>query len=113
MPHCIVEYSQGLADVIEPAQLNMAVFEGALASGLFGENDIKTRSIAYADYQTGAVKSEFIHVVIKLLQGRSMAQRASLSQRVLDSLGELELSSVSLTVQVCEIENDSYAKRVV
>lgn len=112
MPHCIVEYSEGLEKVIEPARLIVAVYQGALSSGLFEEQDIKTRALAYKRYQTGSVKKEFIHVEVKVLTGRIAEQRKMLSGFVLAELGSLGLTSVSLTVEVSELEKASYAKLV-
>jgi 5-carboxymethyl-2-hydroxymuconate isomerase len=113
MPHCIVEYSTGLTAQLAPTRLINAVFQGALQSELFDSNDIKTRIIAYQDYHSGVVKSEFIHVIIRLLSGRTIEQRAALTHRVLAALFDLGLSGVSLTVEAVEIENASYAKRVI
>lgn len=112
MPHCIVEYSEGLERRIEPARLIAAVYQGALKSGLFEDHDIKTRAMVFNQYQTGAEKSEFIHVVLKLLSGRIVEQRNMLSGLVLEELASLGLTSVSLTVEVCELEKGSYAKMV-
>lgn len=113
MPHCIVEYSHGLTDVVDPQTINKAVFEGALKSALFEQNHIKTRSSVYQHYQTGSEKSEFVHVVMRILSGRTAEQRAHLSGLVLESLAALQLTSVSLTVEVVEMERFSYAKLVV
>ena len=45
MPHCIIEYSQGVTDQIEIDDLVGAVHQGVLSSGLFDEYDIKTRAV--------------------------------------------------------------------
>ena len=110
MPHCIVEYSEGLEKNVAPARLLDAVFQGALSSGLFEEQDIKTRAVAYKNYQTGSAKKEFVHVEVKILTGRIAEQRKMLSGFVLAELGSLGLTSVSLTVEVSELEKASYAK---
>lgn len=112
MPHCIVEYSQGLEKVIAPSHLITAVYKGALKSDLFEEHDIKTRSMVFKNYQVGAFKKEFIHVVIKLLTGRIVEQRSMLSGLVLEELAGLGLTSVSLSVEIGELEKGSYAKMV-
>jgi 5-carboxymethyl-2-hydroxymuconate isomerase len=113
MPHCIVEYSTDLEKLVTAAQLISAVYQAALQSELFQDQDIKTRALAFEHYQAGAVKQEFVHVTIKLLGGRTLAQREQLSHLVLAQLSQLGLSAVSLTVAISEIETGSYAKRVV
>jgi len=108
VPHCIIEHSDDLDD----QQLINAVFEGTLASGLFEEQDIKTRTQAFSNYQSARSRQSFVHVTSKLLDGRSLEQRSVLSQAILAQLQQLQLSAVSLTVEVLEIEKASYAKIV-
>ncbi len=111
MPHCIVEHSP----CVDPKELNQKVFLGALESGLFAPDgsDIKVRSIVYENYQTGAVKEDFIHVGLRILSGRSDADKLSLSQCVLTQLESLNLSKASLTVEIVDMDRDSYSKKIV
>ncbi|PSJ40338.1 5-carboxymethyl-2-hydroxymuconate isomerase [Zobellella endophytica] len=110
MPHCIIEYSATLERQLSPAGLVAAVHGGAEDSGLFGAADIKTRAVGYEHHQAGSHKRDFIHVTLKILSGRSQEQRAALSASVLDALQSLGLSDISLTVDVVEMERESYAK---
>lgn len=112
MPHCIIEFSQPIIDKIEPVQLLKNVYQGALASGLFESLDIKTRAISYAYYMTGADKQDFIHVSLRILNGRTAEQKAMLSSKVLEQLCQLKLRQISLTVEVLDIDRSSYAKHV-
>ncbi|GAA0817539.1 5-carboxymethyl-2-hydroxymuconate Delta-isomerase [Colwellia sp. D2M02] len=110
MPHCIIEYSAPLHAVLKPSQLISAVYNGAFNSELFENSEIKTRVIPFDNYQSGSVKVNFIHVVTKILSGRTLAQRKLLSQTILAELKMLNLSKTSLTVEIVEMERDSYAK---
>lgn len=112
MPHCIVHYSRPLASRIPPAQLIQTVYASALASGLFQGKDIKTRALAFEDYQTGEQQQDFIHVEVRLLSGRTLEQRTALSRHVMDALLALGQQDISLTVQISEMERDSYSKHV-
>ena len=111
MPHCIIEHSS----TINAEQLNNKVFLGALNSGLFEADgrDIKVRSIAYENYQTGTEKEDFIHVMVRILSGRSDTDKAMLSETVMTQLLSLSLSSASITVEVVDMDRNSYAKVVV
>lgn len=109
MPHCIIEHSKGLNDI----ELLQAVYQGALNSGLFSEYDIKARAIAYECFQIGPEKQHFIHVVVKILSGRSSMQKIMLSSDVLAQLKRLSLSDISLTVEVVDIDKVSYAKQLI
>jgi 5-carboxymethyl-2-hydroxymuconate isomerase len=112
VPHCIIDYSASLAGKVSPkAQLN-AAYIGALNSQLFVADDIKSRLIPFQDFTSGASQQDFIHVVIKILSGRTNRQRKALSNSVLTEFTKLSLSSVSLTVEVVEIEKYSYNKVV-
>lgn len=112
MPHCIIEYAQTIEDICSPEKLIKAVYSGALNSQLFEPEDIKTRAIPFNNYTTGTVKQNFIHICLKILSGRTCKQRQMLSSLVLTELEYLSLSSLSLTVEVIEIERDSYSKKI-
>ncbi|RDX39112.1 5-carboxymethyl-2-hydroxymuconate isomerase [Vibrio campbellii] len=111
MPHCIIEHSSP----IEPVELNQKVFLGALESNLFEPDgsDIKVRSIAYENYQTGSNKENFIHVSLRILSGRSEQDKLLLSNSVMSKLKSIQLVGASLTVEVVDIDRNSYSKQVV
>jgi 5-carboxymethyl-2-hydroxymuconate isomerase len=110
MPHCIVEYSEEFEGSVP--QLMDAAFHGALESELFEEQDIKTRAIAYRNYRIGRQRARFVHVTARILSGRDQEQKGRLANAILSKLEQCGLSSVSLTVEVCEIERETYAKIV-
>lgn len=111
MPHCIIEHSS----TINAEKLNTKVFLGALNSELFEADgrDIKVRSIAYENYQTGTEKEDFIHVTVRILSGRSDTDKAMLSETVMTQLLSLSLSRTSITVEVADMDRNSYGKVVV
>ncbi|MGR5357705.1 5-carboxymethyl-2-hydroxymuconate Delta-isomerase [Vibrio chagasii] len=111
MPHCIIEHSS----TINAEQLNSKVFLGALNSELFEADgrDIKVRSIAYENYQTGTEREDFIHVTVRILSGRSDTDKVMLSETVMTQLLALSLSRASITVEVLDMDRNSYGKVVV
>ncbi len=113
MPHCIIEYAKELEQIIQPKQLNHAVFLGALKSELFEQDDIKLRAIAYEHHQTGNEKINFVHITVRLLSGRSTEQKKQLSHLILTESKKLQLMNISLTVEITEINRDTYCKLVV
>ena len=112
MPHCIIEYSSGVADCIEIGDLVAAVHQGVLSSGLFDEYDIKTRALAYAHHRTGSTRDSFVHVTVRLLSGRDDAQKTDLSEKLLAQIEPLLPAVVSVGVEICDMHRDSYRKRV-
>ena len=113
MPHCIIEYSKDLESSFQPEKLIEAVQNGALKSGLFEPGHIRTRSIAYENFIAGYEVQSFIHVTLRILSGRNQQQKKNLSERVLGELEKVDLSSISLTVEVHDIERKSYSKKVI
>jgi len=108
MPHCIIEH----ASSISPEPLLKAVYQGALDSDLFDSNDIKVRSTCFEHYQSGTERFDFVHVILKILDGRSTEQKSSLSSLVLSELLKLPIENASFTVEVVDIERACYAKEV-
>lgn len=115
MPHCIIEYSKPLEELIAIDELLKTVHRGALASGLFEEADIKTRAIAYANFQIGtdeANTASFAHITIRLLSGRSDTQKSNASRAVLQAVADLNAPIDSITVEVVEMPKGAYLKRL-
>jgi len=113
MPHCIIEYAKDIEKSVKPQQMLKAVFQGASQSQLFSKDtDIKTRAIAYDHYQIADKKVDFVHVTIKILSGRTLVQRQHLSSLVLSELVALNFSDSSLTIEIVDIDKDSYEKKL-
>lgn len=112
MPHCIIEYAENISKTVPVIQLMDSVYLGALASGLFGAADIKTRAVSFSDCRTENKTADFIHVTARILSGRTPEQRAILAKLILSELNKLGLTAVSLTIEVVEMERSSYAKQV-
>ena len=114
MPHCIIEYAKDIEPLVAPQKLISAVFQGAAKSQLFAKDShIKTRAIAYDHYQIGTNKNHFVHVTLKILSGRTSEQRQHLSSLVLNELSLLKFTDTSLTVEVCDIDKECYAKKLI
>ncbi len=114
MPHCIIEYSKELEEEIAPQLLINSAHQGALESGLFEESHIKSRAIPYEYYKTGISDLRFIHITARILSGRNLEQKADLSKSILAQLEALllerKLSSISITVEVCDLQREAYSK---
>ncbi|MEM7562386.1 MAG: 5-carboxymethyl-2-hydroxymuconate isomerase, partial [Pseudomonadota bacterium] len=89
-----------------------AAHQGALASDLFPEYDIKTRALAYQHHRTGQTTDSFVHIAVHLLDGRSDTQKSMLSEKVLASVEPLLPTVISVGVEILDIHRASYRKRV-
>ena len=113
MPHCVIEYARPLADTCDLNELLRRVHQAAFDSGLFSLDDIKTRALAVDHYLTGDGTGDFVHIDLKILDGRSPEQKRGLSQLVLEAAsGYLADRVASCSVEVSEMERVSYAKTI-
>ena len=112
MPHCVIEYSEDVADQVDINDLMVAVHAGAMDSKLFDEYDIKTRAQGYHQHRTGQTQDSFVHVTVHLLDGRSDELQSMLSEKVLSRIEPILPGVVSVGVEICDMHRQSYRKRV-
>ena len=118
MPHFIIEYSQELNSEFEVESLMSSVFNGAVQSSLFSTADIKIRAIPFQYYyakkcnENNNIQQRFIHVCCKMLSGRNLEQRQHLSKLILSELVKQKINSVSMSVEIVDMERESYNKQI-
>ena len=114
MPHCVIEYSKKIENVLPIndwlSEWVRVVHSSVFASGLFEEASINSRAIEFAYYQTGLSDTSFIHITLKILQGRNHQQKKDLTKLVLDKISEIIARPLSLSVEVMDVEKVSYKK---
>ena len=81
-----------------------------MKSELFEDDDIKTRSLAFENYQSGSVKKEFVHVTAKILSGRNIAQKKKLTESIMSQLEKIDFQSTLLTIEIVEMEKETYSR---
>lgn len=106
MPNCTVEYAEVLKDRMEISTFAIHLHEALAASPLFNEKDVKVWAAPVPFCLVGGEVKPIIHITIKLLAGRTLAQREALSQSIVSSSkGFLSgLGSIALSVEVIELE---------
>ena len=117
MPHITVEYSANILDDVDIKNLLSQVNKFLAGTGLFNLNDIKSRAIEHDMYVIGDGDSAraFVTVNVCILSGRDERVKKQLSDGVLKLLETsfpktLAEQKASLTVQISEIDKDSYGK---
>tara|TARA_B110000211_G_C13794896_1_gene427899 strand:- start:153 stop:488 length:336 start_codon:yes stop_codon:yes gene_type:complete len=108
MPHCIVEYSQVLESAVD--EIMLALHKASMTSGLFSEKSIKVRAMPYKHALVAGVEAQFVHVTARIFAGRTLEQKAQLSRQILLGIEQIVLKDCSLTVEVIDIDEQSYAK---
>jgi 5-carboxymethyl-2-hydroxymuconate isomerase len=112
MPHLIIEYSEDVEGMVDIGDIVDAAHEGAMASELFPEYDIKTRAVGYRYHRTGRTRDSFVHVAVHLLDGRSDEQKTMLSEALLGRVEPLLPQVASVGVEIVDMHRASYRKRV-
>lgn len=110
MPHCIIEYTDN-ADIDINKLIDVA-FESVNQSGLFDRSAIKARAIRYENYKSGQDRDDYIHITIKILSGRNAEQKKHLSDVVLEKVGPHIGRTKSLTVDIVDMDRESYGKLI-
>lgn len=115
MPHLTLEFSSNLPG--PPARDLLAALNRALcASGEFAGPDIKSRASVFDQFQIGegGEDAAFAHMTLRLMPGRSVAQRQRLAQGLLQALAAVLPAQyalpVQLTVEIVELAAPCYAK---
>lgn len=111
MPHCILDCSQTIENHAPLERIIQSVHDAALESGLFGERDVKVRAKLFEHLTVGGTQDDFVHIVAYILSGRTEAQRADLSARVITALKTLLPDVPILSIDVREINRATYNNR--
>ncbi len=110
MPHLIIEYAQELATADQVTQMLDAVHDAAYATGLFEQSHIRTRAIPVEFYRTGTSRAPFVHAQLRIHSGRDATQKRLLSGAVLTALCDQGWDAESVTVEVVDMDKQTYAR---
>ncbi len=112
MPHIIIEHGNALSGEID---INVAMqigFECAGACGFIDPADIKVRLRPYIDFFSGDGRSSFIHITVRLLSGRTAAQKENLAMAMREAFDARFGQVQSISVEICDMDRASYKKRL-
>jgi 5-carboxymethyl-2-hydroxymuconate isomerase len=111
MPHVVVEYSSNLEPAIDIRRLIADVHQTILASGVFEIGAVRTRAARHDVFLVadGDPANAFVHVTVRMAQGRDSTTRKRLAQKVLDTVAAVtstvfRRSGLGLSVEINEID---------
>ena len=117
MPHCILEYSDNLADTPDLRELLDRVHAALMASGQFALANLKSRAYEARDFTVadGDPRRGFVALAIHIFDGRSDEVKVGLAESVLPLLQEAYPHSIAgglvdLSVRIVDIHRASYRK---
>ena len=112
MPHIIIEYSEELFIDVDIQPLLKSIHTSIVNSGLFEESHIKTRAYPFKDFTYAGQQSPYIHVQARIKSGRTASDKKSLSEGILDSLKPFNTHASVMTVEIIDMDRESYSKHV-
>ncbi|QEC44052.1 5-carboxymethyl-2-hydroxymuconate Delta-isomerase [Pseudobacter ginsenosidimutans] len=111
MPHFVIECSSNVFAMQPAAIILNTVYDAADSSGLFAPNDIKVRINSYDNYKLGEGKNSFLHIYASIMEGRTTAQKAALSNLIIERLAPLLAGISFLSMNVSEFEEATYCNK--
>jgi len=112
MPHIIFEYSEQLFQNDEVASALQVIHNAIADSDLFDESHIKTRAYPFREYTNAGGNDPYIHIQARIKSGRDDANKKRLGEAILASLKIQKIQASVITVEVIDMDRDSYAKLV-
>ncbi len=119
MPHILVEYSSNIAPRVEVAGLIGALHGAVVESGLFEPAAVRTRALPRDLYLVadGAPDNVFLHITARIRAGRSIENRRSLGESLLEAaktaISALPPSTpIALSVEVHEIDPEMLFRHI-
>ena len=85
------------------------VREGMIETELFDPQSIKLRAKEYKHVDVPNY-DHFIYIQIRILAGRNIDQKKELTQCIKKCIDTLSIPSVSLSIEVADMEKESYIK---
>jgi len=112
VPHIIVEYSEKLLDDAEVHTMLQTIHSSIADSGLFKGNQIKTRAYPFKEYTNAGGNNPYIHIQARIKTGRDAGNKKRLGDEILAGLKTLNIQASVITVEVIDMDRDSYGKYV-
>jgi 5-carboxymethyl-2-hydroxymuconate isomerase len=112
MPHCIIEYPVNLEKETNFKKVVLQINQAIVNSDLFDNTTIKTRAIPIANYLIGGLQKPFIHITVKLLQGRTKDQKQTLAKELLKTTSKIFKIIDDVSVEIIELNPDYYFKKI-
>ena len=110
MPHFIIEHGNALANVTDRQAALAVAAECGAACGFIQPEDIKVRLRACDDFLALDRRQSFIHITVRMLQGRSDDQKTALAIALRDGFGQRFPEVESISIEICDMHAESYKK---
>ena len=118
MPHIIIEHSKRISKN-HALKFGSKIRDlmGELKEGNFDPEQCKIRQFSFDQYYVGSkdeTEADFMHISIKILSGRSLDVRKTLSYQVMAALNTFVVTHslrLDLSVDIIEMDANTYQKQ--
>lgn len=111
MPHFIIDCPESVLELHDEEFIIEQIHLVAYSTGLFDEGDIKVRMNLFKKYLVGNKSENFIHVFAHIMQGRTIEQKANLSQQVVGKLVTMFPDISNIAMNISDFEKATYCNR--
>jgi 5-carboxymethyl-2-hydroxymuconate isomerase len=111
MPHFVIDCSENIIKLKSPEEIMQIVYDTAEATELFDKGDIKVRINPFEYYNIGNTKDDFIHIFANIMEGRSIAQKATLSQKIISALKLMFPEVPIISINIRDFEQSTYCNK--
>ena len=112
MPHIVIEHSTDGHGAFDATALMQALHDAAAATCVVQAADLKIRAMPYVDYLVAGKRDGFCHVSVYMLEGRTPAQKAAVSEALRAVMVRLLPETKSLSVDIRDMDAVAYKKRL-
>jgi len=110
MPHIIVEYAEDALKQFPINEILMSIHQSISDSGLFKANQIRTRAYPFVNFTNAGNTDPYIHIQARIKSGRDADNKKQLGEVILVGLKLLEIPVSVVTVEIIDMDRESYGK---
>jgi 5-carboxymethyl-2-hydroxymuconate isomerase len=112
VPNLVMEYADPVAERVNVPGLLEDLHQILLTCGLFEPDSVKCRSYPCHTWLVGTEGdlNTFIHIELSMLSGRTTEQKRELARSLISMLEQHASTINSLTVDVRDMDRDSFIK---
>ena len=111
MPHFVLDCSENIIKIKSPKEIIQKVYDTADSTGLFAKGEIKVRINPFEFYTVGNTRNDFIHIFGNIMEGRTVAQKKNLSDRIIAELKSMFPDVPVISINIRDFEKATYCNR--
>ncbi len=111
MPHFVLDCSKNIIKIKSPEEIIQKGYDTAESTNLFDKGDIKVRINPFEYYSIGNTDDDFIHVFANIMEGRTVAQKKNLSERIITKLNSMFPQVPIISINIRDFEKATYCNK--